>query len=199
MRRSRILAARHPGFLEAVGADTRATLIYRSESVESRNPLVLLATFIRLLWTSDALFAQVCYRAKASLQKHGVPLLPRLLHRLAMMTSQVAIGDPVVIGPGLYLPHGQVVVDGFVVIGRDAVLFPWTTIGLRANLFQGPTIGDNVHIGTGAKLIGPIRIGDNVLIGANAVVTRDVPADSVAMGVPAIARPRADAIVVAES
>lgn len=160
---------------------------------------MLLATFIRLLWTSDALFAQVCYRAKASLQKHGVPLLPRLLHRLAMITSQVAIGDPVVVGPGLYLPHGQVVVDGLVVIGRDAVLFPWTTIGLRANDFQGPTLGDNVRVGTGAKVIGPIQIGDNVLIGANAVVTRDVPENSVATGVPAISRPRAEAIDLTET
>jgi len=102
----------------------------------------------------------------------------------------VCIGDPVIIEPGLYLPHGQVVVDGIVVIGRNAVLFPWTTIGLRANVPLGPTLGEHVHVGTGAKLIGPIKIGDNVMIGANAVVTSDLPADSVAVGIPAVARPR---------
>lgn len=186
----RSILDRHPGFREAVLEDGRATLRYRGDVHEPGHVPLTFRSLLRLLWTSDAFFAQVCYRAKASLQKHRVPLLPRICHRLAIVTSQVCIGDPVVIEPGLYLPHGQVVVDGMVVIGRNAVLFPWTTIGLRAGVFQGPALGERVHVGSGAKVIGPIKIGDNVVIGANAVVNRDVPADSVAVGIPAVARPR---------
>ncbi len=188
----RSITARHPRFRDAVLADGRATLRYRAEGADLGGGVRTALTLIRLAWTSDAFFAQVCYRAKASLQKHRVPLLPRVFHRLAMATSQVCIGDPVVIAPGLYLPHGQVVVDGVVTIGRDAVLFPWTTIGLRAGVFEGPCLGDEVHVGTGAKLIGPIRVGDRVLVGANAVVTKDIPAGSIATGVPATIRPRTD-------
>ncbi len=190
----RFIRERHPGFFEAVGADGLATLRLRGDGRFIGGIWRSLFAFLYALWASDALFAQVCYRSKATLQKYRVPILPRIFHRLAMATSQVCIGDPVVIGPGLYLPHGQVVVDGVVTIGRNAVLFPWTTIGLRAGIFQGPTLGDNVHVGTGAKLIGPIHIGDNVIIGANAVVTKDVPADSVVTGVPGVARPRREAM-----
>ena len=186
------VTSQHPKFREAVAADALATLRYRGEGSELGTGWRAVRTVIRLVWDADAFFAQVCYRAKTRLQALGVPLLPRIFHRLAMMTSQVCIGDPVVIRPGLYLPHGQVVVDGFVTIGEDAVLFPWITIGLRAGVLQGATIGKDVHVGTGSRIIGPVTIGDHVLIGANAVINKDVPSRHVATGVPASSRPRTD-------
>ena len=175
----------HPTFLRAVLADAEVAMAYRSEGREIRSHVDAAAQIIRLAWVSDAFFAQICYRAKARLQALRVPLLPRLFHRLAMVTAQVCIGDPVVIEPGLYLPHGQVVVDGFVRIGSGAVLFPWVTIGLVAGEFRGPTLGDDVHVGTGAKVIGPITIGGGARIGANATVINDVPPGATAVGVPA--------------
>ena len=102
-----------------------------------------------------------------------------------MATAQVCIGDPVIVQPGLYLAHGQVVIDGFVEIHRGVVIFPWVTVGLRAGDFGGPTIGRNVHIGTGAKVIGPVTVHKGARIGANAVVTRDVPAGTTVVGAPA--------------
>ena len=66
------------------------------------------------------------------MQALGVPLLPRLAHRLAMAIAQVSIGDPVVIEPGIYIVHGQVVVDGLVEIQSGVVIAPLVTIGLRA-------------------------------------------------------------------
>lgn len=189
----KIVTSQHPKFREAVVADALATLQYRGEGDslgDSRIRRTL--TILRLMWDSDALFAQACYRAKARLQALSVPILPRILHRIAMMTSQVCIGDPVVVRPGLYLPHGQVVVDGFVTIGPNAVLFPWITIGLRAGVVNGPTLGTHVHVGTGSRIIGPVTVGDHVLIGANAVITKDVPSRHVATGVPATSRPRTD-------
>ena len=61
-----------------------------------------------------------------------MPVLPRLAHRLAMAIAQVSIGDPVVVHPGVYIVHGQVVVDGLVEIHEGAVIAPFVTIGLRA-------------------------------------------------------------------
>ena len=184
---SAVRVVRHlqPTFRRAVLADAKATMTYRGEGREIRSHADALIQIIRLAWVSDAFFAQMCYRAKARLQALRVPLLPRMLHRLAMVTSQVCIGDPVVIEPGLYLPHGQVVVDGLVRIGSGAVLFPWVTIGLVAGEFRGPTLGDDVHVGTGAKVIGPITIGSGARIGANAAVLDDVPPGVTAVGVPA--------------
>ena len=87
-----------------------------------------------------------------------------------MMTAQVAIGDPVVVDAGVYFPHGQVVIDGITEIGADTAISPWVTIGLLLGDMKGPTIGRNVRIGTGAKVLGPVVVGDGARIGANAVV-----------------------------
>lgn len=181
----------HPPFRAAVIGDALATLRYRSEPADLSSKLATIRTIIALSWTTDAFFGQLLYRVKATLQTHGVPLLPRLAHRVAMMSAQVCIGDPVVVQPGLYLPHGQVVIDGITSIGENVVIAPWTTIGLLSGNFTGPTVGSHVHIGTGARLIGPITIGDHVQVGANAVVVDDIPAGHTAIGVPARARPPA--------
>jgi serine O-acetyltransferase len=181
----RTLRTRHPGIREAVLADARATAAFRGERADLRPGLAALAQIVRLAWVTDAFLAQVLYRVKAGLQARGVPVLPGLAHRLAMMVGQVSIGDPVVVGPGLYLAHGQVVVDGIVEIGSDVVIFPWVTIGLRAGDARGATIEAGVTIGTGAKVVGPVRIGAGATVGANAVVVDDVPVGATVVGAPA--------------
>jgi serine O-acetyltransferase len=175
----------HPPFFGAVAADARATLTLRMEFDKEIGPLGLTWQVIRLSWVADAFLAQVCYRAKARLQRFRVPLLPRILHRVAMRHSQVCIGDPVVIAPGLYLPHGQVVIDGLTTIGANVVVFPWVTIGLKAGIIHGPTLADNVTMGSGAKVLGPVSLGHGCTVGANAVVIDDVPASATVVGVPA--------------
>jgi serine O-acetyltransferase len=127
------------------------------------------------MWSSDAFLAQSLYRGKARFQALGVPVLPAVLHRLAMITAQVCIGDPVVMQPGVYVAHGQVVIDGFTEIHRNVVIFPWVTIGLRAGDFRGPSILRGAQIGTGAKIIVPITVGEGARVGANAVVVDDLP------------------------
>ena len=102
-----------------------------------------------------------------------------------MMLSQVSIGDPVVVHPGVYIVHGQVVLDGIVEIHSGAVISPWVTIGLKAGSVVGPTVREGASIGTGAKLLGPIEIGAGARVGANAVVVADVPPGETATGVPA--------------
>jgi serine O-acetyltransferase len=176
---------RHPPFRQAVFEDARVTAAFRTERHKFNGRWDAIGQAIRLALVSDAFGAQVLYRAKASMQAAGIPVLPRVAHRLAMALAQVCIGDPVVIGPGLYLPHGQVVIDGVVEIDRNVTVRPWVTIGLKDGDFRGAHIAAHVHVGTGAKIIGPVEIGEGAYIGANAVVVHDVPARCVAAGVPA--------------
>jgi serine acetyltransferase len=183
---------KHPRFVEAVVADAKITASFRGERVDfDRGTVHALMEVARLAWASDAFLAQVLYRAKARLQALGVPVLPTLAHRLAMIVADVCIGDPVVMQPGVYIAHGQVVIDGLAEVGRNVVIFPWVTIGLRAGDIAGPTIENNVHIGTGAKVIGPITLREGARIGANSVVVDDVPRDATVVGAPA--RPVNDA------
>ncbi len=134
------------------------------------------------------------YRFKMRIRAQGVPLASVLCDVVSRALFRVQIGDRVTIGPGLMLTHGNVVIDGRTTIGRNCQINPWVTIGLSNSRkigfsVQGPTIGDNVHIGTGAKVLGPITIGDHVRIGANAVVVNDVPANTTVVGMPAKALP----------
>jgi serine O-acetyltransferase len=181
----RDLLARHPRLREAVVADARLTAEHRGERFEFRPGLDTLIQTLRLIWVSDALIGQALYRVKARLQALHVPVLPWLAHRLAIAIAGVAIGDPVVVHSGIYLLHGQVVIDGITQIGSGAVIGPFVTIGLRAGDFDGPRIESNVEIGTGAKIIGPVRIGAGAKVGANAVVVDDVPEGVTVVGTPA--------------
>jgi serine O-acetyltransferase len=181
----RMVRARHPGFVEAVLADARVTSRNRGRSLQgaSRGRVALEA--LRLAYESDGFLAQVMYRAKARLQALGVPVLPRIMHRLAILTSGLYIGDPVVIHPGVHLAHGQIVIDGIVEVHTGTVIFPFTTLGLRAPSMLGPTVGPRATIGSGAKVIGGVTVGEGAKVGANSVVLEDVPAGATVVGVPA--------------
>lgn len=179
------IRARHPRFREALLADARTTARHRGERHEFRSRLDSSVQILRLAWVSDAFLAQALYRLKARLQALGIPILPRLAHRLAMALAQVSIGDPVIVEPGIYIIHGQLVIDGLVEIGAGAVIGPFVTIGLRAGNVQGARIERDVSIGTGAKVIGPVRVGAGAQIGAGAVVVDDVPAGATVVGAPA--------------
>lgn len=91
------------------------------------------------------------------------------------------------IGPGLYIGHqGGIVVNEQVVIGKNCNLSQQVTIGVsrRGERVGVPVIGDNVYIGPGAKIFGKITIGNNAAVGANCVVTKDVPENGVVVGIP---------------
>jgi serine O-acetyltransferase len=181
----KLIRARHPGFVKAVLADTRITSEHRGLPLAgcSRGRVMLEA--LRLGWQSDGFLAQTMYRAKARLQGLGVPILPRLFHRLAIATSGIYIGDPVIVHPGVHLAHGEIVIDGIVEVHEGATIFPFVTIGLREGSRVGPTIGTQATIGTGAKVIGDVRVGERARIGANSVVIDDVPDGATVVGIPA--------------
>ncbi len=139
---------------------------------------------------AESWLAVLLFRTKKRAVALHIPVLGGLFDLVSRALFGVYIGSDVEIGPGLMITHGGVVIDGRVRIGRNCQINPWVTIGLSNSRklgfsIEGPTIGDNVHIGTGAKVLGPITIGDHARIGANAVVVRDVPANVTVVGVPA--------------
>lgn len=111
-----------------------------------------------------------------------------VMHHHLTYRMGISIPHSTRIGSGFYIGHfGGIVVNHRAVIGRNCNISQGVTIG-QANRGRNkgyPTLGDNVYIGPGAVIIGNVRVGNNVAIGANSVVTRDVPDDSVVAGVPA--------------
>lgn len=112
----------------------------------------------------------------------------RLLSQAVRGLTGVEIHPGAQLGRRLFIDHGMGVVIGETAeVGEDVVIFHGTTLG-GTSMDPGkrhPTVGNRVTIGSGAKVLGPITIGDDVGIGANAVVVKDVPADNVAVGIPA--------------
>jgi serine O-acetyltransferase len=186
----RDIRSRHPRLREALVADARVALIHRGEAYEIQPGIDAVIQILRLLWASDAFLAQAIYRVKAALQRRGVPVLPRLAHRLAIMVAGVTIGDPVVMHPGVHIFHGHVVIDGITEIRSGVVIGPFASIGLVSGDIVGPTIEEDVMVGTSASVLGRLRVGAGATIGANSLVLSDVPAGAAVGGVPA--RPLAE-------
>lgn len=118
-------------------------------------------------------------------------LLYHVLFKLVQILTGIELPCEVELGPGFVIDHfGGIVVSGYAKFGANCRLRNGVVVGLK-NVEEpiAPVFGDNVDIGAGAKVLGPIRIGNNVRIGANAVVLRDVPDDHVAVGVPATIKP----------
>ncbi|MEM7498891.1 MAG: hypothetical protein AAF371_12975 [Pseudomonadota bacterium] len=178
-------ARQGPAFLDAVLADARAAAANLMLPPRPQSRWHDIRLVVRMAWEADAFLAMTLIRLAAMLRGAGIPLLPMIARRIAIVIAQVHVGAPVLIGPGIFLPHGQVVIDGIVSIGAGAQIRPFVTIGLMEGNYIGPTIGKRVKIGTGAKILGPVTVGDGARIGANAVVIEDVPAGATVVGVPA--------------
>jgi serine O-acetyltransferase len=166
--------ARHPSLRHAVVADARLALMHRYGPAPRRGAGTVLQ-ILWLCWSSDAFLAQAIYRARAALQRRGVPILPQICHRLSILIAGVMIGDPVVMHPGVHLLHGRVVIDGLTEIRRGVVIGPFVTIGLTSGNILGPTIEEDVMVGTNASVLGTLTIGKGAKVGANAAVFDDVP------------------------
>lgn len=123
--------------------------------------------------------AVVLYRIAHWFKVRGIPFLGPLFGRLSQLLTGVEIAPGATIGPGLMISHGQgIVVGQWATIGARCTLLQQATLGATgmAKLDAMPRVGDDVFIAAGARLLGGIVVGDGALIGANAVVTRDVPA-----------------------
>jgi len=111
-----------------------------------------------------------------------------ILHKLTEIFCGISIGSTAKIGRRLTIEHhGCIVIHGDSVIGDDCLIRHGVTLGNTGfkDLYGAPTLGNRIQIGAGAKLLGRITIGDDAIVGANAVVTRDVPEHAVVGGIPA--------------
>lgn len=150
-------------------------------------------------WARQGLWVMLVYRFgrwRYSLRRRWVRLPFSFAYKLLKPISEILTGIELpcetVIGRRFRIDHfGGIVISGDAVFGDDCVIRNGVTVGLRHTGVRGaPIIGSRVDIGSGAKILGAIHIGDDVAIGANAVVLKDVPSGSIAVGVPARILPR---------
>lgn len=142
---------------------------------------------VEILLLYNGLHAIIAYWISHWLYRHHLKFIARLISQLAKWTTGVEIHPAATIGRRLVIDHGTGTVIGATAeIGDDCLIYQCVTLG-GTGVVQGkrhPTLGNNVMVGSGAKVLGPIRIGDNARIAANAVVLRDVPENSTVVGVP---------------
>jgi serine O-acetyltransferase len=156
-------------------------------AAHSRDPAARGVGSTEILVTWPGVQVLLAHRVAHALFLAGVPLLPRLIAALARMMTGIEIHPAAKIGDGLFIDHGMGVVIGETAeIGNDVTLYQGVTLGGTgfATGKRHPTVQDNVTIGSGAKLLGPITVGHGSKIGANSVVIHDVPPNSTVVGNP---------------
>jgi serine O-acetyltransferase len=156
-------------------------------AARDRDPASRGVSSAEILATWPGIHALLAYRVAHAMHVSGVPLLPRLLSMLARMVTGIEIHPAASIGRALFIDHGTGVVIGETAdVGDNVTLYQGVTLGGTG--FQTgkrhPTVQDNVTIGSGAKLLGPITIGHGAKVGANSVVITDVPPNSTVVGNP---------------
>jgi serine O-acetyltransferase len=173
----------YPGLFRAARADL--ALLCRGNNTVPRRAIAIL--------TNRGFQALFLYRLARSFTRMHIPLIPLLLSRFAQFAYAVDISPLAQLGPGIALVHCfGIVVGSATRIEGDCVIFHGVTFGDRGSEWVGDTIPDghpyvekSCMFGAGAKILGPLTIGKNSVIGANAVVIRNVPPNSVAAGMPA--------------
>ena len=162
--------------LRLIQSDLRAKAQWSYDDDGWRNQLRALA--------ADGSAAMLVYRAMQAARRRHLPAIEMLMNKVNSSLLGCVIGRGADFGPRFVLIHSNgVVVNGRVRGGSGVFVEHQVTIGAEKR--QSPTIGNNVFIGAGAKIVGPVTIADNARIGANAVVTRDVSANTTVVGVPA--------------
>ncbi|MDD5097342.1 MAG: serine O-acetyltransferase [Candidatus Omnitrophica bacterium] len=154
-------------------------------AAQKRDPAA--KSFLEVILLYPGLHALIYFRIAHAFYKMHLFFLARILSQIARFSTGIEIHPGAVIGKRFFVDHGMGVVIGeTAVIGNDVLLYQGSTLG-GTGITKGkrhPTVGNNVVIGAGAKVLGNISIGDNSYIGANAVVIKDVPPNSTVVGIP---------------
>lgn len=144
---------------------------------------------LEVFFLYPCIHALLVYRITHFLYRKRLFFLARFISQISRFFTGIEIHPGAIIGKGLFIDHGMGVVIGETAeIGDDVMLYHGVTLGGtgKDKGKRHPTVGNNVIIGSGAKVLGPINVGNNVKIGANSVVLRDIPDGTTAVGVPAI-------------
>jgi serine O-acetyltransferase len=156
-------------------------------AARDRDPAAQGVSCFEILSSWAGVQALLAHRAAHALLEAGVPLLPRMIAYVTRSITGVEIHPAARIGREFFIDHGSGVVIGETArIGNRVTLYQGVTLG-GTGFQRGkrhPTLGDNVTVGSGAKLLGPIAVGDNAKIGANTVVVEDVPPGATVVGNP---------------
>jgi serine O-acetyltransferase len=171
------------GIAHRVAGELRADIA----AARARDPATRGVPTLEILATWPGIHALLAHRIAHALYERGVPLLPRAIALFARAATGVEIHPAAQIGPGLFIDHGSgVVVGQTACIGENVTLYQGVTLGGTgfAAGKRHPTVQDNVTIGSGAKLLGPITVGHGAKIGANTVVITDVPPNTTVVGNP---------------
>jgi serine O-acetyltransferase len=164
----------------------------RDPAARSNIEIVLAYSGVHAVWS---------YRVNNWLWRHRALLLARVLSQVTRFLTGIEIHPAATIGRRFFIDHGMGVVIGETAeIGDDCMIYHAVTLGGRSSSHgkRHPTLGDNVVVGAGAKILGAITIGSRSSVGANAVVVKNAPADSLLTGVPAVARPRREPADIAD-
>jgi serine O-acetyltransferase len=156
-------------------------------AVHQRDPAARGVSSLEVLALWPGVHALLAHRVAHALHGARVPVLPGALAAVSRAVTGVEIHPAADIGRGLFIDHGSgVVVGETAAIGEDVTLYQGVTLGGTgfATGKRHPTVGDNVTIGSGAKLLGPIEVGHGAKVGANSVVVTDVPPNSTVVGNP---------------
>ena len=154
---------------------------YQARDPAARSWLEILLLYPGIKAVRSHRLAHWCYR-------HDLKFLARAISQRSRRRTGIEIHPGATIGRRLVIDHGMGIVIGETAeIGDDCLIYHGVTLGGTGKDVgkRHPTIGNNVLIGTGAKVLGPIRVGDNSRIAANSVVLKEIPEDSTAVGIPA--------------
>lgn len=144
-------------------------------------------SILEVLLTYSGLHAVIAYRFAHKLLKYKIPFFPRFISFLARFFTGIEIHPGAVIGKNFFIDHGMGVVIGeTTIIGDNCILYQGVTLGGtgKESGKRHPTLGDNIVVGSGAKVLGNITIGNNVRVGAGSVVITNVPNNSTVVGIP---------------
>lgn len=156
------------------------------QTIRSRDPAA--RSFLEIWLLYNGLKAVRSHRRAQWCSKHGFKFLARWISQRCVRRTNIEIHPDATIGKRLFIDHGTGVVIGETTeIGDDCTIYQGVTLGGtgKDKGKRHPTLGNHVMVGSGAKVLGPIRIGNNVRIAAGAVVLSDIPDNSTAVGVPA--------------
>lgn len=154
--------------------------------IKERDPAARSSLEIFLLYSG--LHAVRSHRKAHWFYKHNMKFIARMISQTSRFFTGIEIHPGAQIGKGLFIDHGSGVVIGeTTIIGDNCLIYQGATLGGtgKDKGKRHPTLGNNVTVGSGAKILGPFKIGDNAKIAANAVVLEEVPPDATAVGVPA--------------